>query len=67
MKRAAEWFLYLHDNSIEDAYRFIPEDTPAVTTVLIDDDDDDDSPELYGTALTAEEGLWLRSGWGGRS
>lgn len=68
MKRAAEWFLYLHDNSIEDAYRFIPEDTPAVTPELIDDDnDDDDSPKLYGTALTPEEGLWLRSGWGGRS
>ena len=24
MKRSSEWFFYLHDNRIEDAYRFIP-------------------------------------------
>ena len=26
-----------------------------------------DGPEQYGTALTAEEGLWARKGWAGRS
>ena len=25
-----------------------------------------DGPEPYGTALTAEEGLWERKGWAGR-
>ena len=24
-------------------------------------------PETYGTGLTAEEGLWTRKGWAGRS
>ncbi len=34
------------------------------TTVL---DDDQQEPDGYDTATTAEEGLWTRSGWAGRS
>ena len=36
----------------------IPKKTPPKTT---------DGPERYGTALSAEEGLWARKGWAGRS
>lgn len=67
MKRAAEWFLYLHDNTIEDAYRQIPVEAEETINPSAEEDESDEIPELYSTALTEEEGLWSRSGWAGRS
>lgn len=67
MKRAAEWFLFLHDNTIEDAYKLIPAEKKEPMRPVVEDNDSDDITQLYGTELSAEEGLWSRSGWAGRS
>jgi hypothetical protein len=67
MKRAAEWFLFLHDNTIEDAYKLIPAQKKEPIKATVESDEDEDFPQLYGTELTAEEGLWSRSGWAGRA
>jgi len=67
MKRAAEWFLTLHELPLERAHELI---TPATTTPDIDTDtnvEDIYTPSPYDNTLTAEEGLWSRSGWAGRS
>ena len=67
MKRAAEWFLFLHDNTIEDAYKLIQAEKKEPMRPVVEDNDSDDITQLYGTELSAEEGLWSRSGWAGRS
>ncbi|PPF43813.1 hypothetical protein C5B85_11730 [Pseudoclavibacter sp. AY1F1] len=71
MKRAAEWFLYTRELTIEHAYALIP---TTLTTATLESsaalDETDDSAALvafYDTTLSAEEGLWNRSGWAGRS
>jgi hypothetical protein len=67
MKRAAEWFLTLHEIPLSDAHQHIqpepeplPDDEPEATS-------EPDQPPLYDTALNPEEGLWTRSGWAGHS
>lgn len=67
MKRAAEWFLTLKEIPLQDAHHLI---TMASTTAPALDEhntDENDTPALYDTGLSAEEGLWTRSGWAGRS
>lgn len=67
MRRAVEWFLYLrsedpqapHQLIREHHYRSQPKN-PAPAEEPI-------GPELYGRSTSAEEGLWDRSGWGGKS
>lgn len=67
MKRAAEWFLTLHEILLDRAHELIQPATPPSGDTAVDaDDDDTPEPSLYDTALTAEEGLWARSGWAGR-
>jgi hypothetical protein len=67
MKRAAEWFLTLHEIPLERAHELIA-GTPTVDPDDTAEDQGDVEPKsLYGTGLTADEGLWLRSGWAGRS
>lgn len=66
MKRAAEWFLTLHEIPIERAHELIPARTPKLEP-NIDDNDEPTEPDYYGTALSADEGLWQRSGWAGRA
>ena len=67
MKRAAEWFLTLHEIPLERAHELIA-GTPTVDPdATVEDQDDVEPKSLYDTGLTADEGLWLRSGWGGRS
>ncbi len=65
MKRAAEWFLTIHEIPTARAHRFIPTAfapaAPATPNTA-----EPAPPSLYDTALTAEEGLWLRAGWAGR-
>lgn len=66
-KRACEWFLYMRSKHPDitkilrayDPKKQVPPKRPKYT-------EPDPGPELYGTALTAEEGLWNRSGWAGR-
>lgn len=65
MKRAAEWFLTTREIPIRDAHRLIPT-TPTLTPSMNPIDEEPHPTPLYDTALTAEEGLWTRSGWAGR-
>ncbi|MDF2047251.1 hypothetical protein QE406_003136 [Microbacterium testaceum] len=63
-RKAVEWFLLLHEVPLERAHRHAITPTPPATP---DEPDDDGQPALYDTAVTAEEGLWIRTGWAGRS
>lgn len=65
MKRAAEWFLFLRDNRIEDAYSFIKPPKQQRPHVDNDAEEPEETTPTYDTNLTAEEGLWSRSGWAG--
>lgn len=67
MKRAAEWFLTLHEIPLERAHELIQPAAPVIDPAPETDDDHTPELSLYGTALTAEEGLWTRSGWAGRA
>lgn len=64
MKRAAEWFLTLREIPLERAHEFINNTAP--TTAVIEATEAPVGPVLYDTALSADEGLWLRTGWAGR-
>lgn len=64
MKRAAEWFLTLKEIPLERAHAFIGDTTPPVA--VIEAREEPAGPALYDTALSSDEGLWLRSGWAGR-
>lgn len=66
MKRAAEWYLTLHEIPISDAHQLIePEPRPHPDTEL-ESSDEIDPPALYDTGLDSSEGLWMRAGWAGR-
>lgn len=67
MKRAAEWFLTLHEIPLERAHELIQPATPVRDAGLDTDHDDTLEPSPYDTGLSAEEGLWSRSGWAGRA
>jgi hypothetical protein len=58
-RRAIEWFLTTHELNINDA---ITTAGPTPKTTADPQPDDQLSHVVYDTALTAEEGLWLRSG-----
>lgn len=63
-RRAVEWFLVLHELPLQHALEHAkPTPPPAPTT----EPDEPLGPALYDTALSPEEGLWLRTGWAGRS
>ena len=57
--------LELREIPIRDAHRLIPT-TPTLTPSMNPIDEEPHPTPLYDTALTAEEGLWTRSGWAGR-
>lgn len=61
-KRAAEWFLVLHEIPIHQAHTYATMPTPS----RVVPEEEPLGPELYGTGLDASEGLWERAGWGGR-
>lgn len=67
MKRAAEWFLTLHEIPHERAHELIAPAAPVDDPDADADHDDTPEPSPYGTGLSAEEGLWARSGWAGRT
>lgn len=62
-KRATEWFLLLHEIPIEQAHRYAHTPEPPAPPA---EQDEPLGPALYDTGLTADEGLWHRSGWAGR-
>jgi len=64
-RRAAEWWCYLHSTMPKPPATLIrPQHwQPPPPTVV----DQPDRPAGYDTATTAEEGLWARKGWAGRS
>ncbi len=67
MKRAPECFLTLHEIPIDRAHELVP--NPSTISAIDRDTDAEELPEpsLYNTGLTAEEGLWTRTGWAGRA
>lgn len=67
-KRAIEWYLYLHSETPDQPARLIrPEHytptRPQTQTAV----EQPHGPEEYGNTATAEEGLWARKGWAGRT
>lgn len=67
MKRAAEWLLTLHEIPLEDAHQLIQPATAPAPEPAQPSTDDTDRASLYDTGLSADEGLWTRSGWAGRA
>jgi len=66
-RRAIEWWCYLHStkpappSSLIRPEHYKPAPTAHVITAT------EPVPGDYGTTVTAEEGLWARKGWAGRS
>jgi hypothetical protein len=67
-KRAIKCYLYLHSEQplppaklIQTSHYRQTKTTPAAPT------GQDPGPELYSTGLNADEGLWTRKGWAGRT
>lgn len=67
-RRTLEWWLYMH-SVLPDPKQVIREHEhrkqrrEQERQVALEEAE---APGLYGDALTAEEGLWMRSGWAGR-
>lgn len=67
-RRAIEWWCYLHSEAPKapaDLIRpehYTPKPARPAKTI-----EPSPGPASYDTGLTAEEGLWTRSGWAGRS
>lgn len=67
MKRAAEWFLTLHETPIDQAHKLIDSPNPKPTQDAPNTPHNTANPALYDTGLNPEEGLWHRKGWAGRT
>jgi hypothetical protein len=63
-RRAAEWFLTLHELPLEQALTLARPPAPRTPEPATPEPI---GPALYDTALSADEGLWTRTGWAGRS
>jgi len=63
-RRAVEWFLTLRELPLEHALNLAG---PAQNTTTMTPVEEPLGPALYDNALDAAEGLWLRTGWAGRS
>lgn len=70
-RRACEWFCWTHTDEAERAkLPFLIKESKKLLKELEAKKapvEGPVGPELYGTASVAEEGLYARSGWGGRS
>lgn len=66
-KRAAEWVLIERAGLLNTAHKFpvAASEEAARKRPLFTETENEPSP--YGTGLSHEEGLWARSGWGGRN
>ena len=58
-RRAVEWFLLLREVPLEHAHKHAAIPAPPPTP----EPEESLGPDLYGTALSPEEGLWQRAGW----
>lgn len=58
-RRAVEWFLLLHEIPLEHAHQHAQQPQPRPPKA----ENERLGPALYDTGLTAEEGLWHRTGW----
>ncbi|TLP90351.1 IS1249 family transposase [Nesterenkonia salmonea] len=67
MRRAVEWFLYLRSEDPSPPHRLIEKRHYRPQPKNPIPEEEPIGPELYGHATTAEEGLWNRSGWAGRT
>ena len=63
-RRAIEWWLHAHAEAPVRPSIHPPASTKPTRRPL---PDEPDGPARYDTAVTAEEGLWHRRGWAGRS
>ncbi|MFT4470371.1 IS1249 family transposase [Arthrobacter sulfonylureivorans] len=67
-KRAVEWYLYQRSENPQPPWTLIrPEHHQPATTTVKRVEDEPLGPAELGTTATAEEGLWARSGWAGRT
>ncbi|WP_456510293.1 IS1249 family transposase [Arthrobacter sp. TE12231] len=67
-KRAIEWYLYLHsENPVQPARLIRPEHHTTARLPAQPAPEQPHGPEEYGTAASADEGLWARKGWAGRT
>ncbi|MDA3146603.1 hypothetical protein JSO19_04340 [Leucobacter sp. UCMA 4100] len=66
-RRAIEWWLYLPSGR-PDFTTILRRHTPQTAAPIrrSQQTESGPGPVLYGTGLDSNEGLWLRSGWGGR-
>lgn len=66
-RRAVEWWLHAHALDPSPAWDFVrPEHHNPIPAVAVEPEQPI-GPASYDTGLTAEEGLWHRRGWAGRS
>jgi len=67
-KRAIEWYLYLHsEKPVPPASLLAAHHYELPRPGRIEVTESAPGPERYSTGLSAEEGLWARKGWAGRT
>ncbi|NDK30600.1 hypothetical protein [Nesterenkonia haasae] len=68
-RTAVDWLLNTLTEHPHDPWSLAKRHQQKTTEALPQKTTEDEllSPETYGTAATAEEGLWARKGWAGRS
>ena len=66
-RRAVEWWLHMHSIAAAAPASLIRPDHYQPPAPAVPIEPESDEPEIYGTATSAEEGLWARKGWAGHS
>lgn len=66
-RRAIEWWLTVHAVDPIDPWSYVRPEHHTPLPAIITDPEEPIGPASYDTGLTAEEGLWHRRGWAGRS
>ena len=66
-RRAVEWWCYLHSPDPRAPRDLIKPEHYAPVPARQIKSEEPDGPAAYDTVTTAEEGLWTRTGWAGRS
>ena len=65
-RRAIEWWLYLHSEHPDPGRVVTDQQRQPSKPIRPQQREPEPGPVLYDTALSADEGLWLRQGWAGR-
>ncbi|SNU02395.1 hypothetical protein SAMN06298212_1531 [Ruaniaceae bacterium KH17] len=66
-RRAVEWWLYMQSEHPDPARVLAEHQHRPATAPRPTRHEPEPGPVLYDTGLTADEGLWVRKGWAGRS